>query len=522
MNDREKRLLIGFVAVVVIAVGVQYGYPWLIKPLFDYGSELAEAKTERDELTEERDDLEYALQQQYRAYVLRSGGVDPETLKDELYESLAELVRRAKLANFDYKPKPIDEDRKSKVATLKVAMGAQGSFAQCVSFVRTLYDIPYVTRLNNLKLSPVSGRRRGDTKLVKLDAEIEAKLLPPSEFWDLPTGTPPPVPTRVASKNINTLRQWQPFERYNPPATPPPTPTPTPGPTTSPTPRPTPEPRGPDYWPDADEYMLKMVVRYGSGEYRVEEALLENVMNFSNRYIAEGEDFDGGELVVLNALGVVAHKADGDQDFGYWVYPLGELLNARIPLEDAAREWPELYVATQRYLQSAQGASLASNGSGLVGPERPAELADTDALLLEAAKNLFGDPDEQIMGPPLPPRSADTNGVTDSDIGSNATSTAGDDVEQPGAQPMVRPPMPRPTSTPASMRGNGPSADSPRRPGETRVRTKDRSSGRKNIPGRAGRRTGKPVKAKSPGSDKTNEDSQSRSREEIDDVVPPE
>ncbi|HRX85103.1 MAG TPA: hypothetical protein P5572_08800 [Phycisphaerae bacterium] len=418
MNQREKKLLIGFVGVVVLAVGMSL-YKSTIRPLFEGNAGLEEAADRLADRSEELESLETRLHDQYRALVLRNGGMDPSRWRDDWYERLDTLLRSVKLGSGRITPKPVAINQKTKVATLKISVSAKGTFAQCVDFIRGFYKIPMVARLASLRLVPTASAHRADHDEVTLDAEIEAMLLPPSKAWGEPSGKQPEEVDRMAAADISMLRSWRPFNPYIPPPTP--TPTPTPGPVVSPTPSPTPSPPPvdrPDEWPDADELIIKMVSGYGSGDYWVREVLLENVMDFSTRYVAAGEDLDGGELVLVNALGAVVHKQSDNHDFGYWVYPLGELLNARLRLEDSAVQWPEIYVAARQYLRDR----------GEIPPEpqaqAPADPADVwakvdltteakDRLLRKTAEALTGPAENDEMGPPLPPDFSPQENTTD-------------------------------------------------------------------------------------------------------------
>jgi hypothetical protein len=104
---------------------------------------------------------------------------------------------------------------------------------------------------------------------------------------------------------------------------------------------------------------------------------------------------------------------------------LGNLLNARMKLEDSASEWPEIYVAMRQYL--AERDAIAAFGTGgvpsplVAGAEERAEVEkltdeEVNQILLEAAALMTpGAAEDDDMGPPLPPAmrgndvDADTN-----------------------------------------------------------------------------------------------------------------
>lgn len=491
MNQRTKTLLGAFVGVVLLAVGMKI-YPTRIRPLFEGDSALDKARAELDDALAERDELEQHLTDQYRSIVLRNGGVDVSQWRDELYEALNALRTSVKLGG-QIRPKPPQVNARTKVTTLKISVTATGTFEQCVDFVRGFYKLPFVARLASLKLVPTPSGHKLEHDEVRLEAEIEAMLLPAAELWGEPKGKRPEENDRVASADVSMLRNWRPFtpfverEPVKPTvevATGPTEPTPTPPP-------PPPPPGGPDEWADASELVLKMVGGYGSGDYWVREVLLENVMDFSTRYVAAGEDLDGGELVLVHALGAVVHKTANGEDYGYWVYPIGELLNARQRLEDSAVQWPEIYVAARQYLQGRGEAvpAPAAPAVSLTGGVAAALTdADKDALLRSTAAELLDQMGEGEMGPPLPPAMVAGSGVVENntepaddgpggaeaadalaaeeDVASNALAaprrTAGSPVQEPESRRAATdrtrvPHHPTPTATPAP-------AVTPRRP----------------------------------------------------------
>jgi len=512
MNEREKKLLLSLIGIIVVGVVVRFVYPYLIRPMFDFGVQQAAADRELDALKTEKGDIERALQDKYATYVLRNGGTDPSKARDDLYECLNSLLQQVKLGNRKINPKPATIDRKTKVATLKISVGATGTFAQCVDFINAFYKIPYVARISSLQLDPTSALQRADHDEVRLDVEIEAMLLPLVDEWGMPAGKQPAEFNRVASADISTLRNWKPFSPFVQ-ATPPPTPTPGPAkPTLSPTPPPPPDV---PVWPDAEEYMVKMIVRYGTSQHRIQEVLIENVMDFSARYVSIGEPLDNGELVMVHALGVVVHKADEGKDFGYWVYPLGELLTARLRLEDAAGPWPEIYVAARQFLSGSSSAGAA--------PFTPHPL---DQMLIQAAMTGIGGAEMELVGPPLPPEvpnqpESTVNGETALE---EASTSALPDATQPNGAPQVE------------GKGSRRDADAPprpaaRRPGRSNSKVPARASGAranpkadiKVPPAATQRRRPGPADAKSAAPKPAPEvKPDEKHDEEADDVAPPE
>ncbi len=403
MNQREKRLLIAFISVAVLGLGWKFGKP-IVDPLFNTDEQINFARGDLDALIEEHDKLEADLRKKYAGYISRTKTTKPEDARDDLYDCISKLVGKAKLREPRISPKePRTIDKRSKVVTITVSVSAMGSFRQCVDFVRLFYRIPYIARFNSLKFEPTSARQRKGHDEVKLAGEIEVLVLPDEKLLELKTGKQPDYIKKYSINNLAKLNSWKPFTPYEKP-------TPPPAPKTnrpSPTPTPPPRPQGPPQWDDGSEWLLKMVMRYG-----VDEVRLSNIVDESTIHIAEGEEFDGGTLVLVSALGVVSFK----EDHGYYVYPLGQYVSDAIPLQDA-NDWPEIQVAMLQYFD-AEDRRIAIEEA-----ERKATEARRKAL---GAVDGDDESEDDFVGPP-----SDVAGV-DQDANSDGLATAKSLLEQMG------------------------------------------------------------------------------------------
>lgn len=342
MNARERKLLIAFISVAVVIFGWRFGGPLLIDPLFNSDDLIADAQRELDDIQAEYDEFEAKLRKQYDTFVIRTKSVKPDDVRDDLYECINDLVMQSKLRKAKITPKEPDIDKRSKVATIRISINAEGRFRQCVDFVQRFYKIPYIARINTLKMTPTSARQKQAHDEVKLEGEIEVLVLPKEKLFDTPKGEQPKIiKDKYAEKKLlSKLKSWKPFTPYQK-KTPRPSPTPRQDRTPRPSPTPTPD-LGPPSWDDGVQWVLRMVMRYG-----VDEVRLTNTADESTIHVAVGEEFDGGELVLVSALGVVSFK----EDHGYYVYPLGTRVSESIRLEDAD-DWPEIQVAMIGYFKA--------------------------------------------------------------------------------------------------------------------------------------------------------------------------
>ena len=355
MSQRESRLLLAFILVAAAGGFLKFIYPALIRPLFDYRSEIAEASEKLWNLRLEHDDFEGQLRKGYTQYVQRTGSSNAKDVQDELYERINQLIKNAGLKSARVNPKKPTGDRKTKVHTLTFTINARGKFSQCIDFIKGFYEFPYLARLDNLKLTPTDSRGRTGHDEVTLVGEIEALVLPPEKRFGTPEPNQPEKLAKYANQKqeaYDELRRGKPFTAHYVPSTPAPASTSRPSPT--PAPVRTPPPRsGPPTDPDRARKFVRMVMAYGSDDLLVREILVQDARSNSTEYVAVGDEFDRGELVLVHPLGVVVHKVDGERDYGYFVYPVGEPLADSVALDDA-QAWPEIQAAMVRRLEEQQ------------------------------------------------------------------------------------------------------------------------------------------------------------------------
>lgn len=496
MNKREKTLAIVLGGVLVVGVLFKLVYPNVIKPLFDYGGRLEKAKAEHDDLEEEFGELEGRLKQRYHDYVLRTGSTETAAVSDEILNRINTELSDARMEKGStVTPRTPSVDKRTQVATLRVSVSAPGSFAQCIQFIRGVYRMPYIVRFESIKLSPIGKPQQKQDDLVKLDAEIEAMILPHEKLLGAPPGDKPQplYSDRLANADTRQLEGWKPFIPYSPPATP----KPTPGPTPTPEPTPEPPPPGAPTDPYADVFIVRGLIGYG-----VDEILLYNQEADRMSYVAVGDALDAGELVLAHALGAVAHKATEAKDFGYYVYPIGHSLADRIKLEDAS-QWPELQVAMQQYFEQrrAQGLSdpVRKTKDGPEGEEDEATQAERDSRLdeLDEAVALDLAIESGFVGPPFVVRpdvaapGAEEKKTVSADADSNGDAdvpAAGEDESDIGGATAQESPQPESRS---SVQGDEEDrTDSPAAAGNDN-RSKDGAATRRS-------RSGRPVRERTP------------------------
>jgi hypothetical protein len=364
-----------FILVAVALVTLKFVYPTFIRPVFDYRSQIAEARDQLYELELEHGEIEDRCRKAYMEYLARSGGTDANEIRDDVWNVIyKDLISAAKLKGPSVKPKQPVQYRKTESQLVRFQVDAEGQWAQCIDFIKRFYEIPYVARFDDLKLTPRASRGNVQQDEVKLSAEIEVLVPPEEDEFEAATEDLPTWPPKHAQVNYKALADARVFQIHY--EAPPPRPTPQPERVTRATEDPpTPPQRGPT-GPPIDtmrgQKTIRMALNYGSAGTQVSEVLVEDARGRTSDYVAVGEELDRGRLVLVHTLGAVAHKTDGDTDYGYFVYPLGETLASAVPLTEA-QAWPEIQAAMVMWLRDHREAQEqpADEGSldGEAGPD---------------------------------------------------------------------------------------------------------------------------------------------------------
>ena len=414
MSANERRLLIAFGVVAGAIVLVKVVYPSTIKPAFQLSTDLAQVSKECERATAKHSRLEADLEQRYKSYVLRTGGTDVVSVEQDMLDSVFDLIQSSQLRDPSINPKNVRSDRKHDVDTVLITFRAKGPFRKCVEFVRLFYELPYVARLDDLKITPTAARGKADHDECTISGEIQALVLPMVARFGPPDGEQPRTIKKYAkdAQGYGRLAMRKPFTPYNvyvqkPPVIKPPNDAHKPPPTP-------PQPAGPPGDPAAADTVVRMVLRYGVDEVRV-----VNTKSRQASYVTLGQQLDKGELVLVHPRGVVTHKVARGKDFGYYVYPLGARLADRVPLEQATDQ-PEILLAMRSYLQAHTPVVPESETGDGNGPTTGAGATGAPAgNAADGRQGAGGDdqpvlddrPDpEPVMGPPLPPELISSNG----------------------------------------------------------------------------------------------------------------
>ncbi len=329
MTTREKRLA-GFVgAVAAVGLAGKVVYPVAVEPLFDVEGEIAELEGDLADVLEERDRVDDALLE-YKGLLERTGSVNPMAVKDRLQTELEGRLRAAGLETTERRvtPKRPAQDRKTGLSTVSLSLAAEGGLQPIIEFLKGCYELPYVARFKDLKLTPVSTKRqqKGQDSL-KLTGTFEALVLPRDPLADglidYDSLEQPAEMVKHLGDTYAMIWERQPFSEHvkQRPAPVTKVEKPTVKPNTE-LPRATARPTGD---PERNDKYIAGVLRGDTHELMV----INNRHN-TREYVPRGEVLDGGRLVYVHPLGGIVRKGDGD-----YFYELGKTLSEAVKVDQA-------------------------------------------------------------------------------------------------------------------------------------------------------------------------------------------
>ncbi|MCK4658012.1 MAG: hypothetical protein KAV82_00690 [Phycisphaerae bacterium] len=401
MNQHEKTLVTVIVVVAVVALGVKVVYPKWVAPMFEFEAEILQRQDALFDLESDLSEVETA-REKYREYVDRTGGTDEKAVGDMFTSTLNELLDRCRLKERQVSPKSSSKDRKTGLVTLSYSIRGKGSLQQAVLFLKNFYELPYISRFKNVKLTPQKTRKRGknngeETLQVALTGGIDV-LVPPTFFRSKAyEGDQPPRLVKYRTEEYASIWEKEPFtrpvkqkepvviaekpkEEVKPPPPPPP-----------------PVDKGP-VWAGDPQRNQKIIT---SCLQAIGKVQVVHRKNKKREYVAVGEDLDGGKLLMVHPFGVLVRRKDGGGEHEY-LYPIGEFLVNALALNETVDE-PQLRAAALHYLANeppreeeppvgrVPPASCKAFGD-LAGP--PEDLAGSLEDMVEMSGDLAGPPED--------------------------------------------------------------------------------------------------------------------------------
>ena len=375
MNPREKRLAIAAAVVAGLALVTKVVYPGTIKPLFDVQDQIDEREAELADRFEERDRVDDALLR-YKQYVARTGGTDPQRVRNRLQSQLVALVEEADLDSPQITPRTQGRNKKTGLLTVSMGIATEGSLEATIGFLKTCYELPYLARFKDLKFDPVGlskterkGQRKGQEagERVKLNAMLEVLVLPNDpiarQHLDLESLEQPTEVIKHSGESYALIWERNPFSEYVKPVAKRQEGKPEKEPEETSEPKPQEKPDRGDR--DAKYKRVAMALRYG-----VDELMVVNTRSKTQEYVTTGEQVDGGELIYVHPYGGIVRKESGD-----YFYEVGAMFSEAVPVA-IADGFPGIQAISKRLRDvPLRGASASAAGKKPARPGKDARRA---------------------------------------------------------------------------------------------------------------------------------------------------
>ncbi len=380
MDKRTRILALAFSALIGLWFGSKTVYSWWIKPLFTIQEDIKALEVKAEDAADFHNGYNRA-QWEYETLVSRVGAMQVGALKGDLHRRLEELAHKHQLGELKIAPKLPQKFGKTECTQLGFTISGQQKLADVLGFLRDVYELPHIIKVLDPRFQPIiPPRDKKPEDLVKISLEVQALLLPPrprpkldyvvdkKELADQPASF-----VRHGEVDVLALAKRKPFLEYEErkvvikdPA----------------------EPQ--DTGPKKGPVVAPATCKPWKGNWKIvaismmHEPLLQRVLaqdgtkTSSQKYIAPGEEFDGGMLDTVTTLAVLVRYHDGN-----YVYPLGGEFKERIKaseadrypmLKERAESLPPLTQEEIKALPSKAGktvtASTASSSSSKSGSDK--------------------------------------------------------------------------------------------------------------------------------------------------------
>ena len=433
MNQRERTLLIVIGAIAVVVVCGRIVYPAWVKPMFDFDEEAARLEGELDDLEFEITKMD-AARETYREHVYRTGGTDPKEVGDQCTSILNDLLeQQCRLKDVQVSPKGSNTDRKTGLMTLSYSIRGKGPLQQAVLFLKSFYEMPYMTRFKNIKLVPQKRRRRtrrGTRNIpideVQLTGSIDV-LVPPVFFRGIPEEdlrvNQAPRLVKYRTDDYALIWEMEPFLR--------------PRAEGEEEVRPTLtgaccvdqvcvatnteadcEAAAGDWFPEETCSGFECPVEFVESRWTPDEnrdvkriqgcwtarneVTVVHAATNEREYIRVGEELDGGGLIMVHPYGALVRRREGLSGRREYLYPLGELLADAVALDEAGSE-PQLRAIAHHFLAEEEARTKAASvPTNIAGP--PIELANWPLDQAAAAPDASGPSEASIDPSPVTER----------------------------------------------------------------------------------------------------------------------
>ncbi|MHC5110937.1 MAG: hypothetical protein ACYTHJ_13790 [Planctomycetota bacterium] len=182
MDKRTKILGSVFGLFVVYGLYASVIGPRVVQPLFSIKDEIADLSEEKSELEELEAETRQAVRE-FAEYCGRNGSFNILRIEQQLHRMLVAMMGEHKLEDTDISPTEPRIAKRTRIEKMKVTVKATGTLENAMKFLKDLAEVPQVTRMLSVKVTPVRsrGKRRTRSKeeRVTVSVPIEIMMMPP-------------------------------------------------------------------------------------------------------------------------------------------------------------------------------------------------------------------------------------------------------------------------------------------------------------------------------------------------------
>jgi len=226
----RKWVFRGLLAVVLVTVGWQAGKAMLYDPLVKDRESIEKSEKTLEGLRLQKEVEAPGASKRWQALAALTLSTDETEVKNALSQELMRLAVASKLLKPSVRPRKLLKSKKSKgVVRVPISVMAQGKLDQVARFLGAVYDLPYLVRVREVRISPTGGK---GSELVALSLQVESLVLPETsknrkfvrgtKTFDLSVNPEerlprdPPVLDRPIEEYA-ALAERHPFHGYRPP-----------------------------------------------------------------------------------------------------------------------------------------------------------------------------------------------------------------------------------------------------------------------------------------------------------------
>ena len=343
--DKQTKIVAAVFAVLVgYAIFDKVAYPVLDEWVLSIDAKIAEREEDRAALRVHEVAKNRAVST-YRKWIRRAGTYDARIVQEDIRGRITKLVAAENITEVHIGSPKIHTDSKTDVREFTFAITGEGTLESVVRFMKATAEFPQLVRLDKPQIRPVSGKRGTTTDRVSFSVKLEVRVpdrnkivgVVPKDRMVLPTEDSKHI--RYASADHSLIWKAKPFTEYKKPIkdvrNPPPKRTPQPPVETvvekapDPKPKAEPKPKKDLRWKNRKDVRIVIAFVRRDGTTPLDEIQLFDTKDRDNpyKYVAVGQDLDGGTLRMVHHTGAVVAREDGD-----FFYPIGQSLDNEVDL----------------------------------------------------------------------------------------------------------------------------------------------------------------------------------------------